>query len=378
METIITLPTSFNQWAILIVLLVAFCVQMLYQLRYIQLFKKEKKNTYTTTKAEPVSIVMCVKNEECCLQENLSLFLEQEYPNFELILVNDGSEDATETIIKEFQDRYPHLRSTKIPLDDKFHHNIKLALSIGIKAAKNEKIVFTNIRSKPSSCKWLQEFINSWNKGVHIGYANFENKKGFFYNFLKFDLLSKNIKSASFAYSGNAYSGNGNNLGYKKSDFFTNKGFVKHSHFEAGYDHLMVFQLAKLSGASVSLQPETKINLSSICAFDQWIRINRHYYKCRKYLPFKIRLLTDLEPISKMIFYSISIYALLFTHLYFFVAIIYLTKIILIGTLFKISTRHLKEENLFLSSYLYEIFVLFSKIYFLSTNFILSKSNQWK
>ncbi|MDQ1771381.1 glycosyltransferase [Labilibaculum sp. A4] len=377
METIITLPTSFNQWAILIVLLVAFCVQMLYQLRYIQLFKKEKKTNHNI-KTEPVSIVICVKNEGCYLQENLSLFLEQEYPDFELILVNDGSEDETETIIKEFQKRYPHLRSTKIPLDDKFQHNKKLALSIGIKAAKNEKIIFTNIHSKPSSSKWLQEFVNSWDKGVHIGYANFENKKGFFYNFLKFDLLSKNIKSAGFASSGNAHSGNGDNLGYKKSDFFANKGFVKHSHFEAGYDHLMVFQLAKLSGASVCLQPEAKINLSSICAFDQWIRINRHYYKCRKYLPFKIRLLTDLEPISKMIFYSISIYALLFTHLYFFVAIIYLTKIILIGTLFKISTRHLKEENLFLSSYLYEIFVLFSKIYFLSTNFILSKSNQWK
>ncbi|WP_162845436.1 glycosyltransferase [Labilibaculum antarcticum] len=377
METIITLPASNSQWAILIILFIAFCIQGLYHLHYILFFKKEKKNIYSE-KTEPVSIVICAKNEGQYLQENLSGFLEQDYPNFELIVVNDGSEDDTETIIAQHQIKYPNLRTTKIPLDDKFHHNKKLALSIGIKAAKNEKIVFTNIQSKASSKRWLQEFVNSWDKGVQIGYVNFENKKGFLYNFFKFDLLSKNIKNASFASSGKAHSGNGDNLGYKKSEFYANKGFVKHSHFEAGHDHLMVLQLSKLSGTSVCIQPEAKIYLSSENAFSQWVKINQQYYKCRKYLPLKIRLLIDLEPVSKLFFFATIVYALFFTHLYFFLAIIYLARIILIGSLFKISTSHLKEEKLFLSSYLYDIFVLFSKIYFLCANFIFSKSNQWK
>jgi glycosyltransferase involved in cell wall biosynthesis len=352
-------------------------MQVSYHLRYILFFKKEKKKTHSE-KTEPVSIVICAKNKGHYLQENLSGLLEQEYPNFELIVVNDGSEDDTETIIAQHQIKYPNLRTTKIPLDDKFSHNKKLALSIGIKAAKNDKIVFTNIRSKVSSKKWLQEFMNTWDKGVQLGYVNFENKKGFLYNFFKFDLLSKSIKDASFASSGNAHSGSGDNLGYKKSEFLANKGFAKNSHFEAGYDHLMILQLSKLSGASVCIKPEAKINLSSECAFSQWVKINRQYYTCRKYLPLKTRLLIDLEPVSKLVFFAAIIYALVFTHLYFFLAIIYLTRTILIGRFFKISTSHLREENLFLSSYLYEIFVLFSKTYFLCTNIIFSKSNQWK
>lgn len=377
MKTIITLPTSNSQWAILTVLFIAFCIQVSYYLRCILFLIKEKKNTHSE-KTEAVSIVICAKNEGQYLQENLPGFLEQEYPNFELIIVNDGSEDDTETIIAQHQLKYPNLRSTKIPLDDKFYHNKKLALSIGIKAAKNEKIVFTNIRSKASSKRWLQKFINSWDKGVQLGYVNFENKKGFLYNFLKFDLLTKSIKDASFASLGKAHSGNGDNLGYKKSEFLANKGFFKHSHFEAGHDHLMVLQLSKFSGASVCIQADAKINLSSKNAFNQWVKINRQYYNCRKYLPLKLRLQIDLEPISKLFFFATIIYALFFTHLYFFLAIIYLTRIILIGSFFKISTSHLKEKNIFLSSYLYDIFVLFSKIYFLCTNFIFSKNNQWK
>jgi len=377
LETIITLPTSYCQWGILAALFIAFCIQASYHLRYILFLKKEKKNTHSE-KTEPVSIVICAKNEGYYLQENLPGFLEQEYPDFELIVVNDGSDDNTETVIAQHQLRYPNLRTTKIPLDDKFYHNKKLVLSIGIKAAKNEKIVFTNIRSKASSNRWLQKFINSWDKGVQLGYVNFENKKGFLYNFFKFDLLTKYIKDTSFASSGKAHSGNGDNLGYKKSEFFANKGFIKHSHFEAGHDHLMVLQLSRFSGTSACIQSEAKINLSPENTFNQWVKINRHYYNCRKYLPLKLRLQIDLEPISKLFFFVAFIYALLFTHLYFFLAIIYLTRIILLGSFFKISTSHLKEKNLFLYSYLYDIFVLFSKIYFLCTNFIFSKNNQWK
>lgn len=377
METIFTLPDSNSQWILLIVLFISFCIQILYSLRYIRFLKKEDKIKHPII-SEPVSIVICAKNEDYFLQKNLLSFLNQEYPAFEIIVVNYGDEDNTETIIAQQQLKYPNLRTTKIPLDDKFQHNKKLALSIGIKAAKNEKIIFANIQSKPASNRWLQEFVNSWDKGVQLGYVNFENKKGFLYNFFKFDLLTQNIKNGSFASSGNAHSGNGDNLGYKKSEFFANKGFKKYSHFEAGYDHLMILQLSKLTQASVCFQPEAKIELPSENAFQQWIHINRQYFKCRKFIPLKIRILIDLEPISKLIFYIFLIYTLLFTQLYLFIAIIYLTRMIFIGSLYKIGTRHLKEENLFLSSYLYELLILFSKIYFLCTNLIFSKSNQWK
>ncbi|WP_372754527.1 glycosyltransferase [Labilibaculum sp.] len=377
METIFTLPTTISQWAILTVLLISFCIQISYYIHHTLFFKKEKEKTHSLSK-DAVSIIICAKNEAHYLEENLSGFLNQNYFNYEVIVVNDGSEDETDNIISRYRKDYPHLRSTTIPLDEKFRHNKKLALSIGIKAAKNEKLVFTNIQSKASSNNWLQNFMDSWEKGVHLGYVNFENKKGLFYNFLRFDLLTKYSRSAIFASLGKAHSGNGANLGYKKSDFFSNKGFQKHAHFEAGYDHLMVLQLAGKSGASVCINPEAKINLPSENAYQQWVKINRDYYKCRKYIPLATRLKIDLEPFSALIFYLSILCALFFPPLYLWGVVLFLSKIIFTGRLFKISTRHLKEENLFLSSCIYDFLVLFSKIYFSCTNFIFPKRNQWK
>ena len=377
METLLTVPTSPFQWAILSILFTSLGIELFYYIFYIRSLRKEKKKK-PISNTEALSIIICTKNESSYLEENLPLFLEQDYTDYEVIVVNDGSIDDTEPVIAKFQLKYPQLRMTKIPIDEKFHHNKKLAITIGIKAAKNENLIFTSIRNKPSGNIWLKTIVKSWDKGVVMGYANFENKKGFLHNFLKFDILLKNIKGSSFALSGNPYSGNGNNLGYKKSDFFKNKGFAKHSHFEAGYDHLMVQQLGKLSGNSVCNHPNAKINLCSENKSEQWREINQQYYKCRKYFSIKTKLVIDLEALSKTIFYTIFIYTLFFTDLYIFIAFAFLLRTIFIISFTKICTSHLKEENLFLSSCIYDIFVLFSRIYFLCTNFIFSKRNQWK
>lgn len=377
LETILNLPTTPLHWALLTSLFVALGIQFFYYNFYTQFIKNQKKNKKSQTE-EPISIIICAKNEGIYLQKNLINFLEQEYSEFELVIVNDGSLDDTETIIAQHQQNFPNLRTTKIPLDEKFHHNKKLAITIGIKAAKFERLVFSDIRNKPSSKKWLSELSKTWINSVQIAYSNFENKKGLAYNFRKFDLLFKNITSMSFAAVGKAHSGNGNNLAYKKSDFLKNKGFAKQSHFESGYDHLMAHQLAKKNGASVCIDPNSKIILPKEDSRYRWKIINEQYYKSRKHLPRGLKLLIDFEPLSKMLFYFLFTYSLFFTDLYILLGFAFIIRLIIIGRCFKIITTHLKEENLFLSSYLYDFFVPFSRMYFLCANFIFSKRNQWK
>ena len=372
METTSLLHLSTLQISIVVTLLLAFVTQTLYQVFYLTRFKKIRKiNTIST--AEPVSIVICSKNEAHYLRKHLPRFLDQDYPEFEVIIVNDGCIDETEHVVELLQKQYANLRMTKIPLDDKFQHNKKLAQTIGIKAAKYEKILFSNADCKPINKKWLKNVMNSWINGVHIGYANFENQKGFKTNLMKFDLLQQSIKRGSFSSMEINFSGNGNNLGYSKTDFFSNKGFARHAHFEAGYDHLMVFQLGKMSGTSIALSPETKIILSSEKMATQWSKFNQHYYHSKKYLPFKIRFLVDIEPLSQLLFYTGLLLALFFTKLYLLIGLLILLRIILLGSYFKIQTSHLKEENLFLSSYVYGILTPILKLFLFSKNLIFSK-----
>lgn len=372
METILALPNSPFQWLILFTLLISLGVEISYYLFYTKCFHKEK-NTESLINTEAISVIICCKNEAAYLEENLPLFLLQDYQNYEVIVVNDGSTDNTEAIISKHQLKFPQLRTTTIPADQKFNHNKKLAITIGIKAAKNECLIFTSVKNKPSGNTWLQTISNHWHKGVVMGYANFENEEGLLHNFLKFDLLQKNLKASCFALSGNPYSGNGNNLGYHKSDFFKNKGFAKNAHFEAGYDHIMVQQLGQLSGNSVCNHPNAKINLSPDNKSSQWRKINQQYYKCRKFFPFKVKFFLDLEIANVILFYLTLIFAMFFTDLYLLLSLSLLLKILFTTSFFKIYTSHLKEEKIFLSSCIYDILVLFSKLYFSCTNFIFSK-----
>ncbi len=75
----------------------------------------------------PVSIVICAKNEAKNLEKYLPRILEQNYSEYEVVVVNDCSEDETEEVLKRYSLMYPRLRSTIIKEDEKFTHGKKLA-----------------------------------------------------------------------------------------------------------------------------------------------------------------------------------------------------------------------------------------------------------
>lgn len=63
-----------------------------------------------------VSVLMPAYNAEKYISEAIESILSQTYKNFELVIVNDGSEDQTENIIKSFQDKrikYVNLKKNK-------------------------------------------------------------------------------------------------------------------------------------------------------------------------------------------------------------------------------------------------------------------------
>ena len=96
-----------------------FCFSLLIQLIYYIffsriLFWKKKQNT---EKQESVSIVICAKNEAENLEQFLPEILTQEYPDFEVVVVNDCSEDETEMVLTRLAQQYPRLKITFIKKD---------------------------------------------------------------------------------------------------------------------------------------------------------------------------------------------------------------------------------------------------------------------
>ncbi|WP_171597125.1 glycosyltransferase [Marinifilum caeruleilacunae] len=340
------------QWFLIIGLALSFLTELFYSNFYLRKIKK-KQEARINSASTPVSIVICAKNQAHYLEKNLRGFLNQDYPNFEIIVVDNGSVDDTEDVLIRLKNEYPHLRSTKIPIDDKFKHNKKLAITIGVKAAKHDRILHLNPNSFANSETWLQNTMAQAEGKLYNAYSNFDYRKGFFYNFYRYDLSKQMIKLAAFTKSNKLYAGNAYNMSFSKTDFLNNKGYAGNAHFEAGYDHILSIDLAKKTDYTFSSMPDTKLSVDAKNQAKVWRTLKKYYFRSRKHIPFKRKFLLDLEPVAQFLFLLFLILSAIYTQLYFSLLALYLVKIAVKGYSFKNALRHLREENLFLSSYVY-------------------------
>jgi glycosyltransferase involved in cell wall biosynthesis len=127
---------------------------------------------------DPVSVIICARNEEQNLREFLPSVLEQEYPDYEVIVVNDCSDDDSYNVLGEYIKQYPNLRVSNITRDPKFTHNKKFAQFIGIKAAKNEMLLFLDADCRPETGKWLGMMVSHFDDKTDfvLGYGGYLEK----------------------------------------------------------------------------------------------------------------------------------------------------------------------------------------------------------
>ena len=103
----------------------------------------------------PVSVIVCAKNEEENVIKYFPLLAEQNYPDFEIVLIDDASSDNTLDIFEEFEKKYSNVKLVKVKNNEAFWGNKKYALTLGIKAAQKEHLLFTDADCYPTSKDWI-------------------------------------------------------------------------------------------------------------------------------------------------------------------------------------------------------------------------------
>jgi cellulose synthase/poly-beta-1,6-N-acetylglucosamine synthase-like glycosyltransferase len=213
-------------------LLCVFVVQLVYFLGIFSNFSfSRKKKIAERGRQQSVSVVICARNEYYSLERNLPHILEQDYPDFEVVLVNDDSDDDTKDLLNDFSRRYQHLTVINVQKSNNFFKGKKFPLALGIKSAKNDLILLTDADCKPVDKNWIrsmqQQFSNP-NVKIVLGYGGYQVTKGFLNKLIQFDTLMIALQYFSFAKTGIPYMGVGRNLAYRKSLFIEKKGFVNH------------------------------------------------------------------------------------------------------------------------------------------------------
>lgn len=239
---------------------------LLYQLYYI-LFVYSKLAFYKVVSQQdkvnlpPVSVIICANNEEENLNKFLRLVLDQDYPQFEVIVVSDNSTDDTMWILKELQNEYPCLRIVEIKEHLRLKNSKKFALTLGIKAAQHEHLVMTDADCQPNSKFWLREMAGTYadNTEIVLGYSPYFKEKGFLNKLIRFETTHTAMSYLSYALKSTAYMGVGRNLSYLKSLFFKGKGFNSHMHIKSGDDDIFVNQNATKNNVNITIHPDAHI-----------------------------------------------------------------------------------------------------------------------
>jgi poly-beta-1,6-N-acetyl-D-glucosamine synthase len=364
----------------LIIFLSSAVVQLFYYMFYYLAVYYYKPSGIETTK-QPVSIIICARNEAENLKKFLPAVLEQDYPDYEVIVVNDCSEDNSYLILGNFLIQYPHLRISTVNKDPKFTHNKKFAQFIGIKAAKNDILLFTDADCQPESDKWLGNMTSHFNGKIYfvLGYGGYMQEKGLLNKYVRYDCLSIAMQYLGMAIRGIPYMGVGRNLAYRRSLFFSNNGYGAHNHLISGDDDLFVNSNASKTNTTVEFRKGSHTRSVSSSGMKEWMIQKKRHLTTAPYYRLRDKIILISEPATRVLFYSALIALLCFRFNWIWISVVFGIRLLTQFTVYVLIQKKLNEPGILPYLLFFDIFSpLLNGILFLSNTGSKSGKNRWR
>ncbi len=374
----ITLPETELHRILFITAVAGAMVQIAYYL-FVFLRTGLYKADTPSISVQPFSIVITARNES----ENLSLFLkdilEQQHPQYQVVVVNDCSWDDTSEVLEKYSRTYKHLKITTLIEQDKYRHGKKFALAIGIKGAMHERLVLTDADCQPSSSQWAALMASALEPPVEIviGYGAYRKEKGWLNAWIRYDTAFNAMQYLSFALCGLPYMGTGRNLAYTRSLFFRQKGFSRHHHILSGDDDLFVNAAANRHNTRIQLNPKAFTYSVTARSFVDWCRQKRRHMVSSLYYRPIHRLLLGLFYASLIFFYYSLLLLLLLKTEPLMVASLYAMRLVVILPVTAMVFFRLKENGLLKYTLLFDLFIAFLYPILAIINLV-NKKHTWK
>ncbi len=244
-----TLPLVVAGWMILAVQLVAL-------IRYLNAFLRREPQTGAVT--PPVSVVVCAHDEEANLRTLVPLLLHQDYPDFEVIVVEDRSNDGTYDYLLEATRSNQRLKMVRVRFLPDHITGKKYAVTLGVKAAVHDWVLLTDADCRPNGNQWIRTMAMKMreDRQIVLGFSPYRRGPGYLNKFIRFESLITAVQYVGRAMMGKPYMGTGRNLAYRKSLFLESKGFHGHLSVTGGDDDLFVNRHATAANTAVSIGPE--------------------------------------------------------------------------------------------------------------------------
>ncbi len=277
--TALALPTQ-----ALLVYVAVWIICMLRNFRYRMLGNRVHRAALAQPipKEIPVSVVLVFQGDEAHLRSRLSLFLGQHYSPFEVIVVCEQQPtDSVKQYFTDMQHAYPYLSTCVVPskgLDISVHN---LAITLGVRAAQYDWVLFSNLDCAPQSSLWLACMASRIAEGKHIiaGITNYAASRGPLLLQHRFLYFWRQMLLLTWAYKHKLIEADVTNLLYYKPFFMQHSGLVDGAKLRDGAVQLAVNRHACRHDTAVCLHPDAIIwqDVPHSAQAAQWQCVAHHY-----------------------------------------------------------------------------------------------------
>lgn len=367
---------------LLVIIGVAFIYQIYFYLRYLRLGGKVTSQTDSDVQLPAVSVIVCAHNEYDNLQDYLSILLEQDYPCYEVIVVDDSSEDGSDLLLERWSRQYGNLYHTFVPRGARVLSNKKLALTIGIKAAHYDYLLLTDADCRPESKHWIREMMKGFSNEqteLVLGFSPYFEKKGLLNHIIGYDTLFNGLQYMGMARAGKPYMGVGRNLAYKRETFFSVGGFKGLLGNRAGDDDLFVNRIANAANTVVVNNPNSIVWSVPKTTWREWFHQKRRHLSVSPQYRTRSKIQVTLEPLSRGIFYaSLLISAIVGNIELISIALaLFLLRLLVQLIIINVSARRLNMRGYSLGLIAYDIILPLITLYMMLTQPLQKKPLYW-
>ena len=320
-----------------------------------------------------VSIIICGRNEAKNISEIIEPIVNQNYSNFEILLVDDHSSDGSFELMQDLATKYASkIKVLGLKTDKQKFPGKKYALQQGILNCKHEIVLLTDADCKPSSDQWVKHMVEALdNKDIVLGYGPFYKEAGIWNKVFSYENIYTAVKYFSFAQKKIPYMGVGRNLLYRKSLFLANDGFNSHMEIASGDDDLFISEVATSENVSICIHPDAYMFSPAAKGLKHYVNQKVRHLSTSVNYKRKLQVLLGLEGGVHYLFHILLLFLCIFDNNIIALLYIYIFKCAIQMIGFSPFCKHIKNvglipfitvlDLLYLEIYLYISLKLFFK-----------------
>ncbi|MDJ1480616.1 glycosyltransferase [Cytophagaceae bacterium YF14B1] len=355
-------------------------ISLFYQLFFFSrlAFYKDIQKPESVDEWPGVSVVVCAWNELENLKKLIPLLLNQKYPYFEIIIVDDRSDDECYDFLLFESFKHPKLHLVRINDTPDHISSKKYALTLGIKAAQYDIVLLTDADCLPESDNWITYMTSPIRdeKKVVLGFSPYRYNTGFLNFLIRHETFYTAVQYMSFAVAGLPYMGVGRNLSYRKSLFIQNKGFHSHLRVVGGDDDLFVGEVANKKNTAICVLPDSFMVSEPKSTFKTWFRQKKRHLNVGKKYKLRNKFLLAMLSLSQLLFWVCGILLVCFQAFIPFVVIGWLIRTIVQTWLLYRIAKRLDESIEWYTLPLFDFFYTFYYM-FIGTWALFTKRASW-